>query len=168
MEADIGRAGGRHLHFEVGLPNAANANNPTPFCILGGHMLGGTCGTNFGVNLVSRVCDIPGNLYVQNAAYTANPCMHLPPTAADGGPYVVNEGSTVQLDGTGSTDPENNPLTYLWQPADNLDNPSLAQPTFTGVDDSINFVTLNVYDQIEALGSSDVTLHHGEQRRSLR
>jgi murein DD-endopeptidase MepM/ murein hydrolase activator NlpD len=157
LEADIGRAGGRHAHFEVGRPNAANLTNPTPFCILGGHMLGGTCGTNFGINLVPRVCDIPGNLYVLNAGYTANPCIHLPPTAADGGPYAVDEGSTVQLDGTGSTDPENNPLTYLWQPADNLDNPSLAQPTFTGVDDSINFVTLNVYDQIEALGSSDVT-----------
>ena len=63
----------------------------------------------------------------------------------------------MQLDGTGSTDPESDPLTYLWQPADNLDNPSLAQPTYSGVDDSINFVTLNVYDQIEALGSSDVT-----------
>ena len=157
IESDVGRATNRHLHFEIGRPNAANLNNPTPFCILGGHMLGGTCGTNFGINLVPRVCNIPGNIYLENTPYTANPCIHLPPTAVDGGPYVVSEGSTVQLDGTGSTDPENNPLTYLWQPADNLDNPSLAQPTFTGVDDSINFITLNVYDQIEALGSSDVT-----------
>ena len=82
--------------------------------------------------------------------------MHLPPTADAGGPYVVNEGSTVLLDGTGSTDPENDPLTTPGA-ADNLDDPTLAQPTFTGVDDSIDFITLNVYDLIEALGSSDVT-----------
>jgi murein DD-endopeptidase MepM/ murein hydrolase activator NlpD len=158
IEADVGRASNTHLHFELGLVNAANAGNPTPFCILGGHMLGGTCGVNFGINLVPRVCDIANNIYVENQLYTANPCNHLPPTAAAGGPYAVDEGSSVQLDGTGSTDPENNPLTYLWQPADNLDNVGLAQPSFSGIDDSINFVTLTVYDQIEALWSSDVTI----------
>lgn len=157
LEGDVGRAQGPHLHTEIGLPSAANANDPTPFCILGGHMLGGTCGANFGINLVPRVCDIPNNIYVDDQGYTANPCNHLPPTAAAGGPYSVDEGSTVQLDGSGSVDPENNPLTYLWQPGDNLDDTSLAQPTFTGIDDSINFLTLTVYDQIEALSSSDVT-----------
>ena len=154
LEGDVGRAGGPHLHFEVGLPN--NPNDLTPFCVRGGFMLGGGCGT-FGVNLVPTVCDILNNTYVDSASYTANPCNHQPPAAEAGGPYFVDEGSGVVLDGTGSSDPEGNILTYLWAPDANLDDASLAQPTYTGVDDGVDGLTLSVFDQIEALGSSDAT-----------
>jgi hypothetical protein len=61
------------------------------------------------------------------------------------------------LDATGSFDPEGLPLTYVWSPADNLDDPTLAQPTFTGVDDGVVNLTLTVYDQVEGLSHSDQT-----------
>jgi uncharacterized delta-60 repeat protein len=37
-----------------------------------------------------------------------------PPLADAGGPYEVAEGGTVELDGTGSSDPDSNTLTYDW------------------------------------------------------
>ena len=45
----------------------------------------------------------------------------LPPTAVSGGPYNVNEGSVVSLNGSGSTDPNNFPLSFAWD----LDNDGL-------------------------------------------
>ncbi len=45
----------------------------------------------------------------------------LPPTAVSGGPYNVNEGSSVLLDGSSSTDPNSLPLSYAWD----LDNDGL-------------------------------------------
>jgi hypothetical protein len=148
VESDIGFASGRHLHFEVGVPN--DPNDPAPFSELGGFMVPAR-----GVNLVPRVCDIPGGLYVTDDWYTAGPCAHAPPVADAGGPYQVDEGSAIVLDGTGSSDPDGLPLTYLWSPADHLDDPTLAQPTFLGVDDGEYVLTLTVYDQVEALWSTD-------------
>jgi murein DD-endopeptidase MepM/ murein hydrolase activator NlpD len=153
LEGDIGRAGGSHLHHEAARPY--DPDDLTPFCVLGGFMVGGGC--DFGDQLVPRVCDIPNNLYEKDEEYEANPCVHLPPLANAGGPYFVEEGSTVMFDGTGSSDPENNVLTFAWTPTDNLDDPSLAQPTYGGIDDAVENVELTVYDQIEALHSTDAT-----------
>ena len=45
--------------------------------------------------------------------------LNQPPAADAGGPYTVPEGSSVQLDGTGSYDPDpGDTLTYAWD----LDN----------------------------------------------
>jgi hypothetical protein len=39
---------------------------------------------------------------------------NLPPTAEVGGPYVVDEGSSVEISGAASSDPEGDALTYSW------------------------------------------------------
>ena len=156
LEGDIGRASGTHLHYEIARPY--DPNSLTPFCALGGFMVdnpGGSC--DFGDQLVPRVCDIENNLYEKDEEYEASPCNHLPPLANAGGAYIVDEGSTVMFNGTGSSDPESNVLTFAWSPTDTLNDPSLAQPIYSGIDDAVVDIELTVYDQIEALHSTDAT-----------
>lgn len=45
---------------------------------------------------------------------TVNPPVNSPPTANAGANQTVNEGVTVNLSGSGSSDPESDPLTYQW------------------------------------------------------
>ncbi|MCA1639879.1 MAG: PKD domain-containing protein [Acidobacteria bacterium] len=85
-------------------------------------------------------------MYTDGETYVAGPCANTAPTADAGGPYQVNEGSTVQLDGTGSSDPENALLTYTWSPATNLDDPSSSTPNYNGIDDTVANLTLTVSD----------------------
>jgi hypothetical protein len=146
IESDVGAASGPHLHFEVGVP--ADPDDSMPFSHLGGFMV-----PDFGENVVPRTCDILELEYLSGEEYTANPCQHEPPTADAGGPYEVDEGYTVPLDGSGSADPEGLPLTFAWTPAWLMDDPSLEQPLFRGVDDGVVDVTLTVYDQVEALSA---------------
>jgi murein DD-endopeptidase MepM/ murein hydrolase activator NlpD len=142
LQSDVGSASGSHLHFEVAaIPPGA----PTPpFSTLGGFV-------SSAWNVVTVVCFSDGDddgdsLYTQGESYTAGPCVNTAPTADAGGPYQVNEGSTVQLDGTGSSDPHNAVLSYAWSPAANLDDASLAAPTYSGIDDVVDNLTLTVSD----------------------
>jgi hypothetical protein len=61
-----------------------------------------------------------------------------PPTANAGGDQSVNEGALVTLDGTTSSDPDGEALTYQWSqtsgPAVSLSDPTAAMPTFTAPD----------------------------------
>jgi hypothetical protein len=68
------------------------------------------------------------------------------------GPYEVVEGSTVVLDGTNSSDDGGGPLTYSWAPSTHLDDATLATPTYSGVDDTVDALTLTV---TSAAGISD-------------
>jgi murein DD-endopeptidase MepM/ murein hydrolase activator NlpD len=159
LEDDIGAARGSpafHLHFEVARPNDPNASTLPITGINGGFI-----DTGLAFNMVPRNCDDAGNIFlydVANDGLVANPCDNAPPTADAAGPYVVNEGAPLMLDGTGSSDPDGRPLTFRWEPSDNLDDASLAQPTFTAGNNGIYNVTLTVYDQMEALWDSDVAL----------
>ncbi|MCH7582078.1 MAG: hypothetical protein IIC72_05530, partial [Acidobacteria bacterium] len=68
------------------------------------------------------------------------------PTSDPGGPYAVVEGSSILLNGSGSSDPDSDALTFDWSPGTFLDNPSSATPTFTGIDDGVEGLTLTVTD----------------------
>jgi murein DD-endopeptidase MepM/ murein hydrolase activator NlpD len=153
-QSDVGSADGPHLHFEVAVPT--DPNDDSPFSDLGGFVPGAW-------NVVTRVCFTDGDddgdgLYTDGESYTAGPCVHVAPTADAGGPYEVDEGSSIQLDGTGSFDPEGLPLTFLWEPDTYLDDPGLAQPTYSGVDDLVDPLMLTVYDTVEAIADSDTTV----------
>ena len=142
FQSDIGSASGSHLHFEVAaIP--ASAPSP-PFSQLGGFVSNSW-------NVVTVVCFSDGDtdgdsLYTQGESYTAGPCVNTAPTAEAGGPYQVNEGSVVQLDGSGSTDPHNAVLSYSWSPTEHLNDASIAMPTYTALDDTVDNITLTVSD----------------------
>ncbi|MCP4428026.1 MAG: VWA domain-containing protein, partial [Chloroflexi bacterium] len=75
-----------------------------------------------------------------------------PPTAAAGGPYNVNEGGSVLLNGGGSTDPNNLPLSYAWD-WDNdgqFDDAVGAAATFSAavLDDGVQSIALQVSNGI--------------------
>jgi murein DD-endopeptidase MepM/ murein hydrolase activator NlpD len=142
FQSDIGSAGGSHLHFEVA---AIPSGTPTPpFTQLGGFV-------NNAWNVVTVVCFTDGDangdsLYTEDEVYTAGPCVNTAPTAEAGGPYEVNEGSIIQLDGTASSDPHNAILSYTWAPAANLDDATIATPTYIALDDAVDNITLTVSD----------------------
>ncbi len=61
--------------------------------------------------------------------------VNLPPSAEAGQDQIVLEGASVQLDGSGSSDPNNDPLNYLWTQVSGssvvLSDNTLINPTFT-------------------------------------
>ena len=154
VEGNVGFADSNHLHWEIARPVAGETS--LNFEPRGGFM---DPAAGHGINLVPVICNIVGNdsFLDRNETFTAGPCPNQPPTAEAAGPYEVNEGSSVQLNGTGSTDPEGNALTYMWSPATNLDNRGSPQPTYTAVDDSVNQIRLDVFDKIVQTNASDTT-----------
>lgn len=79
---------------------------------------------------------------------------NLAPTADAGADQIVLVGSTVGLDGSGSSDPENDPLTYSWMlsgpPGSSapLVNPNSESPSFVPDVAGVFVATLNVSDLI--------------------
>ncbi len=80
-----------------------------------------------------QVCD--GGAPVLCDTDTVSVAVNGTPTADAGPDQTVNQGVTVTLDGTGSSDPDMDPLTYSWTqtggPAVTLTAATTAQPTFT-------------------------------------
>jgi hypothetical protein len=86
------------------------------------------------------------------------------PPVADAGPdQSVNEGATVTLDGTGSSDPDDDPIIYQWSaPAGiTLSSTTASQPTFTAPEveeDTVFIFSLQVYDEMEYSEISQVQI----------
>lgn len=89
---------------------------------------------------VARAYDIYGNESESSVevCQEASAVSNQPPTAYAGPDQTVNEGKTVFLDGSGSTDPDGDITTYQWLqtggPAVTLSDPAEPQPTFTAPD----------------------------------
>ena len=83
-----------------------------------------------------------------------------PPSAEAGGPYTVDEGGIVQLDGSGSSDPDGNAIGYAWD----LDNDGIFEssgqkPSFSRPDNGAFTVGLRVSDgALESTATATVTV----------
>ena len=75
---------------------------------------------------------------------------NLAPVADANGPYTVDEGSPVILDGSGSSDPNGDPLSYDWDLDDDgvYDNASGVNPSFTWMDNGTYPISLQVSDSL--------------------
>ena len=92
---------------------------------------------------------------------------NTPPTATAGANQSVNENQLVQLNGSGSSDPEGGSLDYLWQQVDDsgytitLSDPAIASPTFTApevaADTALTF-NLTVTDSLGKTDQDNVTI----------
>lgn len=104
--------------------------------------------------------DITGEQAGSVCVYTGGPDP-VPPVAVAGGDVMVDEGSSVVLDGSGSHDPDDPDadLEYSWSPSELVDDPTSSQPMFeaTGAagDDGVFTMTLVVTDEDGLISDPD-------------
>ena len=70
------------------------------------------------------------------ASITVTSGVNQPPTANPGGPYSGTVGNPVTFNGSGSSDPDGNPLTYTWE---------IQGSVFTGVSPSFTYTSAGTY-----------------------
>lgn len=105
-------------------------------------------------NIALRVWD-NAVLHPQNKKLASEPAYttvtvgeNAPPVADAGGPYVIDECQPLQLDGTASSDPNDNALTYAWDLDGDgeFDDSTEPAPTYTWHDHGPHVVSLIVSD----------------------
>lgn len=85
------------------------------------------------------------------------------PVAKAGADFTANEGTGISLDGTGSVDPDSDPITYSWTAPSGitLSSATAAKPTFTAPEvqtDKTYTFTLTVNDGSENSVADEVTV----------
>jgi dienelactone hydrolase len=92
------------------------------------------------------------------AAQVLEPRGYFDVTADAGGPYEVDEGAAVRLDGSGSGSPGAT-LRYAWSPGGRVDAPGSATPALRGFDDGAETLTLAVTNEhgITASDTAEMT-----------
>jgi hypothetical protein len=75
------------------------------------------------------------------------------PTADAGGPYTVNEGSSITLNGA-AADPDGDAVSLTWAPSAHLSSANVANPSYQGVDDMVENLTLTADDPYGMSGSA--------------
>jgi PKD repeat protein len=130
-------AGGLGVNYTWNFGDGAQGTGPTPV-----HTY--TSAGNFNVTLtVQSVMTAATASATTTAAIAAGTAPAGAPTAAAGGPYTGAAGAAVSFNGSGSTDPNNLPLTYLWSFGDGNES-SVANPTHTYANGGSYSVALTV------------------------
>ena len=119
------------------------------------------------INLIFRLTVTNTNGAIDTDSIVITILDNAAPTANAGANQSVNEGATVELDGSASSDPDGNIASYSWQQIDSsgysvsLSDSSSAQPTFTAPAVSANAeltFELTVSDNDGAQDSATVTI----------
>jgi titin len=128
--------------------------SPDPSGAGEGQTLLGSASTDAAGNFTAMLPPLPaGQAWVSATATVANAngtfgdtsqfAQDVPvPSASAGGPYVISEGNSLTLDGSGSSDPAGGSLTYSWTINGQPNAASGINPTLT-------------WSQLEALGIND-------------
>jgi len=116
-------------------------------------------GTYTGKLLVNDGENIP--VWEDFMVYVGTVVVNDPPTADAGGPYSGIPGQAVQLDASGSTDPESDTLTYIWNFGDgsaaSASSPN-ATINHTYANGGIYTVTVSVDDGVNAEATATATV----------
>ncbi|KXB07203.1 hypothetical protein AKJ51_01825 [candidate division MSBL1 archaeon SCGC-AAA382A20] len=118
-----------------------------------------------------EVSDDDGTTDAESKEITVTAEANEPPVADADGPYTVGEGKSVELDGTGSHDPDGSITDYSWEVTSgpgSLQDATTAKPTYVAPEDVDSdteaTVDLTVTDDDGATdtGSATITLEEGD------
>lgn len=115
------------------------------------------------VTIRLTVNDGNGGTDTDDVVVTINP-MNFKPDARAGADFGAVYSSSVQLDGSASSDPDGDPITFLWSQVSgefvSLSNPGIATPTFTAPAGNGTLVfELRVQDSAGLFDTDRVTVH---------